>query len=53
MWVPVLGVVCVGLFVGAAVAQFKQHHKQHTDDADAPAPVDGPRREPPDDTESE
>ncbi len=41
MWFPVLGVVCAGLFVGAAVSQFVKHSKQQDGEVDDPAEAPG------------
>lgn len=53
MWVPILGVVCVGLFISAVVAQFTQHHNQHSSDGEGSQPGGIAGNESADETESE
>lgn len=52
MWIPALGLACVGVFVGAALARIRQQPKQHDDDGQRTAPPQTQERNSPDETES-
>ncbi len=53
MLVPALGLVCVGLFIGAAIVQITQQHKQRSGDGEGSRSDRTAERMSPDETESE